>query len=84
MPSPGTYSETLLIRTTVVSAALQALVGRLVADGVLDQGDLVAMREVGLELASDLAGQSGRDELGRRLSAEAEAWWSAAESLAGG
>ena len=35
MPSPGTDPETLLTRTTAVSLALQALVERLLLNGVL-------------------------------------------------
>ena len=77
----GTDAETLLIRTSVISVALQALIGRLIADGTLDKGDLVAMREVGMELAADL--RASGVVAGELMSREVEAWWSAAESLSG-
>lgn len=37
MLSPGAEAETMLVRTTVVSVALQALVARLMTKGVLDR-----------------------------------------------
>lgn len=85
MPSAGTDPETLLIRTTVVSVALKALIARLTADGVLDAGDLVAMREVGLQLASDLCEQvgTGAQVAGARLAREVDAWWDAVAALGG-
>jgi hypothetical protein len=85
MPSAGTDPETLLIRTTVVSVALQALIGRLVGDGILDAGDLVAMREIGLQLAADLMDQggSGAQVAGERMEREVDAWWDVAGTLGG-
>ena len=44
----------MLIRTTVVSLAVQALIERLLLQGMLNTGDLTAMREMGLRLAADL------------------------------
>ncbi len=85
MPSAGTDPETLLIRTTVVSVALQSLIARLAADGLLDTGDLVAMREVGLQLASDLRDQggSGSQIAGARMAREVDGWWDAVSALGG-
>jgi hypothetical protein len=86
MPSFGTDPETLLIRTTVVSVALQSLIGRLMADGRLDGGDLVAMRETGLQFAADLRAQSdsASQVAGARMEREVVVWWDTAEMLGGG
>ncbi len=85
MPSAGTDPESILIRTTVVSVALQSLIGRLTADGILDAGDLVAMREVGLQLAADLRDQGGTGSqvAGDRLARAVDAWWDATGQLGG-
>ncbi len=67
----------LLARTTVVSLALQALLERLLLQGTLDGRDLIAMRQMGLELAADLRKQTGTmlQVGGARLERELIAWW---------
>ncbi len=77
MASPGTNSETLLARHTVVSLAVQALIERLLLSGVLAPPDLVQLREFGLQLADQLKqhGSSGAQVGGDRLDAEIRAWW---------
>jgi len=84
MVFPSAELDTLLVRTTVVSLALQTLVGRLVANGTLDKADLTAMRETGLQLAADLRahGGTGPQIGGARLEGEIAAWWEVADSLA--
>ena len=74
----GSTPESLFLRTTVVSLALQALMERLLLRGVLDRADLVAMREIGLQLAVDLQAQTGTVPQvgGARLKREVVAWWS--------
>lgn len=83
MVSPGAELEAMLVRTTVVSLALQALVGRLVANGMLDKADLAAMRDIGLQLAADLQahGGSGAQIGGARLQGEMAAWWDVADVM---
>ena len=81
MPIDELEYEVMRYRSTVVSVALQALIGRLTTSGTLDHGDLVAMREIGLELAADLGRAKGRPEIGARLTAETDAWWNAVGSL---
>ena len=73
----GTDPETMLTRTTVVSLALQALIERLLLQGTLNNGDLTAMRDMGLQLAADLQAQSGTLPQigGARLEREVRAWW---------
>ncbi len=70
MASPGGEPEAMLARTTVVSLALQALVGRLVSNGTLSRADLLAMRKAGLQLAAD------------RLRGEMAAWWDVTDAMA--
>ncbi len=73
----------MLVRTTVVSLALQALVGRLVANGTLGKADLAAMRDIGSQLAADLQahGGSGAQIGGARLQGEMAAWWDVADAM---
>lgn len=75
----GTNPETLLLRTTTVSLALQALVERLLMQGVLTTHDLGAMRNMGLQLTADLQAQSGTMPQigGAQLADEIMAWWEA-------
>jgi len=47
MAFPGAELEAMVVRTTVVSLALQAPVGRLVSNGTLGKADLAAMRDIG-------------------------------------
>ena len=84
MVFPGAELDNLLVRTTVVSLALQTLVGRLVAKGTLDKTDLMAMRDTGLQLAAGLQahGGTGPQIGGARLDGEVAAWWEVADSLA--
>jgi len=83
MASPGAELEAMLVRTTVVSLALQTLIGRLVSNGTLDKADLAAMRETGLELAADLQayGGTGAQIAGARLEGEMAAWWDVADAM---
>ncbi len=83
MASPGAELEAMLVRTTVVSLALQALVGRLVANGTLGKADLAAMRDIGSQLAADLQahGGSGAQIGGARLEGEMAAWWDVADAM---
>ena len=83
MASPGAEAEAMLVRTTVVSLALQALVGRLVANGTLGKADLLAMRETGLQLAADLRqhGGTGAQIAGDTMEREVAGWWDVAEAL---
>jgi hypothetical protein len=73
----GTDPETMFLRTTVVSLALQALIERLLLQGTLTVADLGAMRGMGLQLAADLQAQSGTlpQVGGARLAREIMAWW---------
>jgi len=86
MASPGAELEAMLVRTTVVSLALQALVGRLVANGTLGKADLAAMRDIGARLAADLQdhGGSGAQIGGARLEGEMAAWWDVADAMGDG
>jgi len=72
----------MLIRTTVISVAVQALIARLLMSGALSQGDIVVMRETGLQLAADLAELGGKQLSGERMTSEVEAWWDTAVGLA--
>jgi len=83
MAFPGADHEAMLVRTTVVSLALQALVGRLVANGTLDKADLAAMRDIGSQLAADLQahGCSGAQIGGARLEGGMAAWWDVADAI---
>ena len=54
MGSPGAEPKVMLARTTVVSLALQTLVGRLVSNGTVNRADLLVMRKTGLQLTADL------------------------------
>ncbi len=83
MATPGAELEAMLARTTVVSLALQALVGRLVANGTLDKADLAAMRDIGAQLVADLQahGGSGAQIGGARLQSEMAAWWDLADTM---
>ena len=83
MAFPGAELEAMLVRTTVVSLALQTLIGRLVSNGTLDKADLAAMRETGLELAADLQahGGTGAQIAGARLESEMAAWWDVADVM---
>ena len=83
MVFPGAELDTMLIRTTVVSLALQTLVGRLVSNGTLDKADLAAMREVGSELAAGLQahGGTGAQIAGARLKGELAAWWDVTDAM---
>ena len=85
MVCPGAELNNLLVRTTVVSLALQTLVGRLVANGTLDKADLVAMRETGLQFAAGLRAHGGIGPQigGARLDGEVAAWWEVADLLGG-
>ena len=76
MASPGAEFEAMLVRTTVVSLALQTLVGRLVSNGTRDQTDLAAMRDTRLQLAADLLarGGTGPQIAGARLDGEMARW----------
>lgn len=76
-----TDPELIWVRTTVVSLALQALVGRLSVNGVFDKGDLVAMRELGLQFAADMQERPGMEAAGALIGAEVENWWKVAEEL---
>src|SRR5437868_6089578 len=73
----GSSADTLLVRTTTVSLALQALIERLLLRGVLDTSDLAAMRDMGLQLADDLQAHGGTFPQvgGARLQREVVAWW---------
>ena len=77
LASPGADLEQLLVRQTVISLALQALIERLVTSGQLKPVDLTVMREFGLQLAEDLRahGGSGAQIGGDRVEAEIRAWW---------
>ena len=77
MVFPGAELDAMLVRTTVVSLALQTLIGRLVSNGTLDKADLMAMRKTGSELAADLQahGGTGAQIAGARLKGEMAAWW---------
>ncbi len=79
MHNAGVSPETLLLRTTTVSLVLQALLERLLMQGVLTTRDLDAMRRMGLELAADLQAQSGTLPQigGARLAQEIMVWWEA-------
>lgn len=83
MASPGAELEALLVRTTVISLALQTLVGRLVSNGTLDTVDLAAMRDTGSQLATDLQahGGTGAQIAGARLESELAAWWDLADVI---
>lgn len=83
MAFPGAELEAMLVRTTVVSLALQALVGRLLANGTLDKADLAAMRDIGSQLAADLQAHSGSGAQigGARLQDEMAAWWDVADTM---
>lgn len=83
MASPGAELEAMLVRTTVVSLAPQALVGRLLANDTLGKADLVAMRDIGSQLAADLQahGGSGAQIGGARLDGEMDAWWDVADAM---
>lgn len=83
MASPGAELEAMLVRTTVVSLALQALVGRLVANGTLGKADLAPMRDIGSQLAADLQahGGNGAQIGGAQLQGEMAAWWDVAEVM---
>ncbi len=76
MKSVGTDPEVMLTRTTVVSLALQALIERLLLSGALDQRDLAAMRDIGLQLAADLKAETGTMPQigGARLECEITEW----------
>ena len=86
MASPGAEPETMLTQTTVVSCALQTLVGRLVLNGTLNKADLLAMRRTGLQLAADLRahGATGAQVAGERLEGAMGAWWDMAVALGDG
>ena len=77
MASPGTDLETLLVRHTVVSLAVQGLVERLTLAGILTPTDLVELREFALRLADQLKqhGSTGAQVGGDRSDAEIRAWW---------
>ncbi len=83
MAFPGAELETMLVRTTVVSLALQALVGRLVSSGALNKIDLAVMREIGLELAAAFQahGSTGVQIASARLEREMAAWWDVADRM---
>lgn len=83
MVFPGAELEAMLVRTTVVSLALQALVGRLVSSGTLNKIDLAAMREIGLELAAAFQahGNTGVQIACAQLEREMAAWWDVADSM---
>ena len=66
MASPGAEIEATLVRTTVVSLALQALVGRLGAQLAVDL---------------QAHGGSGAQIGGARLEGEMEAWWDVADAM---
>lgn len=85
MAFPGAELEAMLVRTTVVSLALQTLVGRLVSNGTFNQTDLAAMRETGLQLAADLRahGGTGAQIGGARLEGEMAGWWDVADAMGG-
>lgn len=77
MPSAGANAEAILIRLTVVSLALQSLIGQLSARGVLSASDLVAMRKEAKEVADAMKASSGSGPqvAGSRLKNEIAAWW---------
>ena len=79
MKSSGSDPELLLLRQTVVSLAVQALIDRLVFSGALAPADLLELREVGLQLADGLQEQAGSHQQvsGARLDTEIRAWWAA-------
>jgi hypothetical protein len=83
MASPGAELEALLVRTGVISLALQTLVGRLVSNGTLDMADLAAMRDTGSQLATDLQahGGTGAQIAGAPLEGELAAWWDVADVI---
>lgn len=76
-------TEGMLVRTTVVSVALQALVKRLVLNGTLSQADLLAMREMGLQVVADLRllGGAGAQIAGDWMEREVAAWWDMLETI---
>lgn len=76
MPARNGDAEEMVARLTTVSAAVHALLNRLLIAGVLGPNDLAAMRELGLQLAADIreAG-SGLKVSGDRLEAEVRAFW---------
>ena len=83
MAFPGAERDIMLVRAAVVSLALQSLIGRLVSNGTLDKADLVAMREIGSELAAGLQahGGTGAQIAGARLEGEMAAWWDVADAM---
>ena len=83
MVFPGAELDAMLVRTTVVSLALQTLIGRLVSNGTLDKADLMAMRKTGSELAADLQahGGTGAQIAGARLEGEMAAWWDVTDAM---
>ena len=83
MAFPGAELNTMLVRTAVVSLALQTLIGRLVSNGTLDKADLAAMRGIGSELAAGLQahGGTGAQIAGTRLEGELAAWWDVADAM---
>ena len=83
MGFPGAELDAMLVRTTVVSLALQTLIGRLVSNGTLDKADLATMRETGSELAAALQahGGTGAQIAGARLEGEMAAWWNVTDAM---
>ena len=83
MAFPGAELDSMLVRATVVSLALQSLIGRLVSNGTLDKADLMAMREIGSQLAAGLQAHSGTGAqiAGARLEDEMAAWWDVADAM---
>ena len=82
MESDKVNLETILIRATVVSLAVQNLLGCLKARGILSVADFVIMRDQAMEVAEDMQelGASDLQVRGRRLEAEIEVWWDAVHS----
>ena len=85
MASPGAGSEAMLARMTVVSVALQALVGRLVSNGTLNRADLLAMRETRRKLATDPRAHSlaSAQVAGDQRNGDMAACWCMADSGSG-
>jgi len=79
MPAKITDPDELFARLATVSLAVHALLDRLLIAGALTPTDLVAMRNIGLQLAADLQGEDGVavQISGARVEAEVRRFWAA-------
>ena len=77
MEPDGVNAETMLIKATVVSLAVQNLLSCLQARGVLSAADLIIMRDQAMEVAEAMQALSASDMQirGHRLEAEIAIWW---------